>query len=109
MSWRRVRPGVIHVAIEERLEDSLCAELVDEAHHGMAFGVLAMVNGIVDRDLLWSVAGTTVAFGHSAALSWQARCWWLGFVRVAIPLPKNMKIHPKRIPLVTEYPNQNAR
>ena len=29
------------VGIEETLEDSLCAELVDEAHHGMAFGALA--------------------------------------------------------------------
>jgi hypothetical protein len=65
-------------------------------------------------DLLWSVAGTTVAFGYSAALSWQARSWWLGFVRVSIPLPKKHEIqlyrtHPKRIPLATEYTNQNAR
>lgn len=36
----------MHVAIEETLEDSLCAELVDEERHGMAFGVLAAVNGI---------------------------------------------------------------
>jgi predicted aconitase len=40
----------------------------------MAFGVLATVNGIGDFlssaivGLLWSVAGTTVAFGYSAAL-----------------------------------------
>ena len=66
--------GGIYVGIEETLEDSLCAELVDEAHHGMAFGVLATVNGIGDFlssaivGLLWSVAGTTVAFGYSAAL-----------------------------------------
>ncbi|HBT62787.1 MAG TPA: MFS transporter, partial [Elusimicrobia bacterium] len=33
--------GGIYVAIEETLEDSFCAELVEEAHHGMAFGVLA--------------------------------------------------------------------
>jgi len=65
--------GGIYVGIEETL-DSLCAELVDEAHHGMAFGVLATVNGIGDFlssaivGLLWSVAGTTVAFGYSAAL-----------------------------------------
>jgi hypothetical protein len=38
--------GGIYVGIEETLEDSLCAELVDEAHHGMAFGVLATFNGI---------------------------------------------------------------
>jgi hypothetical protein len=53
-----------HVGIEETLENSLCAELVDEAHHGMTFGVLATVNGIGDFlssaivGLLWSVAGT---------------------------------------------------
>jgi MFS family permease len=66
--------GGIYVGIEETLEDSLCAELVEEAHHGMAFGVLATVNGIGDFlssaivGLLWPVAGTTVAFGYSAAL-----------------------------------------
>ena len=66
--------GGIYVGIEETLEDSLCAELVDEAHHGMAFGVLATVNGIGDFlssaivGVLWTVAGTTVAFGYSAAL-----------------------------------------
>ena len=54
--------GGIYVGVEETLEDSLCAELVDEAHHGMAFGVLATVNGIGDFlssaivGLLWSVA-----------------------------------------------------
>jgi MFS family permease len=32
--------GGIYVAIEETLEDSFCAELVGEAHHGMAFGTL---------------------------------------------------------------------
>lgn len=66
--------GGVYVGIEETLEDSLCAELVDEAHHGMAFGVLATVNGIGDFlsstivGLLWSVAGSTAAFGYSAAL-----------------------------------------
>lgn len=66
--------GGIYVAIEETLEDSLCAELVGEDHHGMAFGVLATVNGVGDFlssvivGLLWSIAGTTVAFGYSAAL-----------------------------------------
>jgi hypothetical protein len=40
--------GGLYVGIEETLEDSLCAELVEEAHHGMAFGVLATVNGIGD-------------------------------------------------------------
>lgn len=66
--------GGIYVAIEETLEDSLCAELVSEDHHGMAFGVLATVNGLGDFissmivGLLWSAAGTGVAFGFSAVL-----------------------------------------
>ena len=32
--------GGIYVAMEETLEDSFCAELVGEQHHGMAFGTL---------------------------------------------------------------------
>src|SRR4029077_4671053 len=36
--------GGTNVALEETAEDSLCAELVTEEHHGMAFGVLATVN-----------------------------------------------------------------
>jgi len=49
--------------------------LVDGRHHGMAFGVLATVNGIGDFlssvivGLLWTVFGTTIAFGYSAVLS----------------------------------------
>ena len=31
--------GGIYIAIEETLEDSMAAELVEESHHGMAFGV----------------------------------------------------------------------
>jgi len=66
--------GGIYVAIEETLEDSFCAELVGEEQHGMAFGVLATVNGIGDFlssivvGLLWSAFGTAVAFGYSAIL-----------------------------------------
>jgi MFS family permease len=66
--------GGIYVAIEETLEDSFCAELVDEKHHGMAFGVLATVNGLGDFlssilvGVLWTAFGTTTAFGYSAAL-----------------------------------------
>ncbi len=66
--------GGVYVAIEETLEDSFCAELVDEAHHGMGFGVLATVNGVGDFvssavvGLLWSAFGTSVAFGYSAVL-----------------------------------------
>lgn len=66
--------GGIQVAIEETLEDSFCAELVEPAQHGMAFGILATVNGIGDFlssavvGLLWSAVGQTVAFGYSAVL-----------------------------------------
>ena len=66
--------GGVYVAIEETLEDSYCAELVNENHHGMAFGVLATVNGAGDFvssvlvGALWSAFGATVAFGYSALL-----------------------------------------
>jgi MFS family permease len=67
--------GGVQVAIEETLEDSFCAELVEPAQHGMAFGVLATVNGVGDFlssifvGLLWSSFGPSVAFGYSAFLS----------------------------------------
>ena len=66
--------GGIYIGVEETLEDSLCAELVDEEHHGMAFGVLATVNGVGDFlssiivGLLWTNYNTTVAFTYSAVL-----------------------------------------
>ena len=66
--------GGIYVAVEETLEDSLCAELVSKTQHGMAFGALATVNGIGDFissmvvGLLWAAYGTTVAFGYSVIL-----------------------------------------
>ena len=75
--------GGIYIAIEETLEDSMCAELVEEHQHGMAFGVLATANGIGDFissivvGLLWSAFGTTVAFGYSAVL------FFLGAIVVA--------------------------
>jgi len=64
----------IYSSVEETLEDSFCAELVDEKHHGMAFGVLATVNGVGDFlssivvGLLWTSFGTSTAFGYSAVL-----------------------------------------
>jgi len=67
--------GGTNVALEETLEDSLCAELVTEEHHGVAFGTLATVNGIGDFfssivvGALWTAFGTTIAFGYSAVLS----------------------------------------
>lgn len=60
--------------IVETLEDSFCAELVGKEHHGMAFGVLATVNGIGDFlssiivGALWTAFGTNIAFGYSAIL-----------------------------------------
>jgi MFS family permease len=66
--------GGVHVGTEETMEDSFCAELVDEAQHGMAFGTLATVNGVGDFlssvivGALWTALGTSVAFGYSAAL-----------------------------------------
>jgi MFS family permease len=66
--------GGIYIGVEETLEDSLCAELVNEEQHGMAFGVLATVNGVGDFvssivvGLLWTQFGTNVAFGYSAVL-----------------------------------------
>ena len=67
--------GGTNVALEETLEDSLCAELISEEHHGMAFGVLATVNGIGDFvssivvGALWTAVGTGAAFGYSMAMS----------------------------------------
>ncbi|MGA2243590.1 MAG: MFS transporter [Verrucomicrobiota bacterium] len=64
----------IFVAITETLEDSFCAELVGEAHHGTAFGVLATVNGLGDFlssttvGALWTAFGTRSAFSYSAVL-----------------------------------------
>jgi MFS family permease len=67
--------GATNVALEETLEDSLCAELVAKEHHGVAFGTMATVNGIGDFfssivvGALWTAFGTVVAFGYSAVLS----------------------------------------
>jgi len=66
--------GGVYVAIEETLEDSFCAELVGEEHHGMAFGTLATINGIGDFassvivGILWTAFGTSVAFAYSGVL-----------------------------------------
>jgi MFS family permease len=66
--------GGVYVGIEETLEDSLCAELVPDQHHGMAFGTLATVNGLGDFvssvvvGLLWTVCGPSVAFAYSGIL-----------------------------------------
>jgi len=66
--------GGIHVGMNETLEDSFSAELVDESRHGIAFGVLATVNGVGDFissvavGALWSAFGVRIAFGYSLAL-----------------------------------------
>ncbi len=64
----------VYVGVNETLEDSFCAELVAEEHHGLAFGTLATVNGVGDFvssavvGLLWTLYGTAVAFGYSGLL-----------------------------------------
>jgi MFS family permease len=64
----------IYVGIEEALEDSMAAELVPAAQHGMAFGTLATVNAVGDFassvtiGLLWTSASPSVAFGLAGAL-----------------------------------------
>lgn len=66
--------GGVYMAMEETLEDSFTAELVGETRHGMAFGTLAMVNGIGDFvssvvvGLLWTSFGAPIAFAYSAVL-----------------------------------------
>lgn len=70
----------MYVAIEETLEDSCCAELVGEEHHGMAFGTLTTINGVGDFlssiivGALWTAFGTSVAFGYSAVLFAAGSC-----------------------------------
>jgi MFS family permease len=83
----------MYVAIEETLEDSLCAELVDESQHGMAFGVLASVNGVGDFlssgivGALWGIFGSTVAFGYSFVL-------FIAGSALVLRVGREMKGHP---------------
>jgi MFS family permease len=72
--------GGIYVAGKEAAEDSLCAELVEDSQHGMAFGVLATVDGLGDFlsstvvGILWTALGTAAAFGYTAILSVIGAC-----------------------------------
>jgi MFS family permease len=65
--------GGIFVGIEEALEDSITAELVPAAQHGMAFGTMAAVNAVGDFassftvGLLWSRSSHSVAFSLAGA------------------------------------------
>jgi predicted MFS family arabinose efflux permease len=67
--------GGLCTGMVETLEDAFCAELVGEESHGVAFGLLATVNGLGDFasslivGLLWTAAGTSVAFAYSGVLS----------------------------------------
>jgi MFS family permease len=67
--------GGIAAALEDTVEDAFCADLVEDAHQGTAFGILATVNGVGDFisssvvGVLWSWAGLPVAFGYSAILA----------------------------------------
>jgi MFS-type transporter involved in bile tolerance (Atg22 family) len=62
------------VAIEETVEDSFCAELVEKNNHGMAFGTLATINGVGDFfssmivGALWTALGQQIAFSYTAIL-----------------------------------------
>lgn len=64
----------VYVAVEEALEDSLAAELVDTQHHGMGFGALATVNGFGDFlssavvGFLWTAVGAQIAFAYCTVL-----------------------------------------
>jgi MFS family permease len=64
----------LYVGTEEALEDSLAAELIPTAQHGMAFGTLAAVNAIGDFlssvlvGFLWSAVSVRAAFSFSAVL-----------------------------------------
>ena len=66
--------GGIFVGIQEALEDSMAAELVPVAQHGMAFGTLAAVNAIGDFassvaiGLLWTSVSPHSAFGVAGIL-----------------------------------------
>ena len=66
--------GGVFVGIEEALEDSITAELVPAAQHGMAFGTLATVNAVGDFassftiGMLWSRSSHSVAFGLAGGL-----------------------------------------
>jgi len=64
----------LYTALNDTLEDTLCAELVTDAQHGTAFGVLATVNGLGDFlssivvGGLWTLWGVKVAMIYSAVL-----------------------------------------
>jgi MFS family permease len=86
--------GGIYIAMEETLEDSFCAELVDKSHHGMAFGVLATVNGVGDFissivvGALWSAFGTQIAFSYSGVL------FFAGAAVIALVKVARVKVQP---------------
>jgi MFS family permease len=66
--------GGLYSGMVETLEDSFCAELVGTESHGVAFGLLATVNGLGDFasslivGLLWTTAGAPIAFAYSGVL-----------------------------------------
>ena len=66
--------GGLSMGMVETLEDSFCAELAAPEQHGVAFGLLATVNGLGDFasslmvGLLWTAAGAPLAFAYSGIL-----------------------------------------
>ena len=91
--------GRVYVAIEETLEDSFCAELVEEEHHGMAFGVLATVNGVGDscRAWWWAYCGSPLGLLRPLAIAWCCRfsepVWSWRFTRQAWQRPLPCEAH----------------
>jgi MFS family permease len=65
----------LYIGTEEALEDSLSAEVIPKAQHGVAFGTLAAVNAVGDFvssllvGFLWSAFNVQTAFTTSAILS----------------------------------------
>jgi MFS family permease len=65
----------LSAGLVETLEDSFCAELVGQGSHGVAFGLLATVNGLGDFvssamvGLLWSAFTPQIAFAWSGILA----------------------------------------
>jgi MFS family permease len=66
--------GGLYRGMVETLEDSFCAELVNEESHGVAFGMSATINGLGDLvssvlvGFLWTAVSARVAFAFSGAL-----------------------------------------
>lgn len=92
--------GGVYVAIVETLEHALAAELVAPEHHGMAFGVLATVNGIGDFlssivvGALWAALGTGAAFAYSTLLFAVGAFLAAGIKSLPVSVPGTSRTDP---------------